>query len=73
MASSPVASPLGVTVNRGEGGGGGVYWNVIIRIWEGTENPYRFQRKRFVHCPFSFASRQCWLFFLFSYMYILLF
>ena len=22
MASSPVASPLGVTVNRGEGGGG---------------------------------------------------
>ena len=42
MASSLVVSPspLGVTVNRG----GGVYWNAIIRIWEGTENPYRFQR-----------------------------
>ena len=44
MASSLVVSPspLGVTVNRGGGGGG--YWNAIIRIWEGTENPYRFQR-----------------------------
>ena len=43
MASSLVVSPspLGVTVNRGGGGG---YWNAIIRIWEGTENPYRFQR-----------------------------
>ena len=43
MASSLVVSPspLGVTVNRG---GGGVYWNAIITIWEGTENPYRFQR-----------------------------
>lgn len=45
MASSPVASPLGVTVNRGEGGGGGGLLERDHKDLGGNREPLQVPKK----------------------------